>query len=276
MMRMATARSEIVGEEIVERTALGLLQVLVDETEACHAVLSKELFRSHQVLSQFTQRLEAVCRKQLRQLLQHGAQLHKELADEALMRRQLENDCTQERKKRIGQNTPMSYKNCVYAWLTKQISKGQKGGKHVDPFRQSENSLLAFLRHQGTVRDATVFHHLRAPPSENVAPQTTPPPPPDVPTHKDILQAIEQSESALIVDLVGRSQTSASPPVRRSSALSLVGPENDAVHTLLKEAQESFVDLWQTTFPDKELVFDESQEHWVAFADSLNCTSCII
>ena len=194
MLKMATARSEIVRGEIVERTALGLLQVLVDETEALHAALSKELFRSHQVLSQFTQRLEAVCRKQLRQSLQHGAQLHKELADEPLMRRQLENECTQERKKRIGPNTPMSYKNCVYAWLTKQISKGQKGeewlkycGKHVDPFRHSGNSLFAFLCHQATVRDAAVFHHLRAPPWENVAPQTMPPPPPDVPTRKDIL-----------------------------------------------------------------------------------------
>ena len=199
--------------------------------------------------------------KQLRQSLQHGVQLHKELADEPLMRRQLENECTQEQQKRIGPNTPISYENRVYAWLTKQISKGQKGdewlkycGKHVDPFRHSENSLLAFLRHQGTVRDAAVFHHLRAPPWENVAPQTTPPPPPDVPTHKDILQAIEQSESAWIVDLVGSSQKSASPPVSPSSALSLVGPEGDDVHTLLKEAQESFVDLWQTTFPDKELV----------------------
>ena len=287
MLKMATARSKIVGEEIVERTALGLLQVLVDETEARHALLSKELFRSHQVLSQFTQRLEAVCRKQLRQSLQHGAQLHKELADEPLMRRQLENECTQERKKRIRPNTPMSYKNGVYAWLTKQISKGQKGdewlkycGKHVDPFCHSENSLLAFLRHQGTVRDAAVFHHLRAPPWENVAPQTTPSPAPDVPTHKDILQAIVQSESALIVDPVGSSQTSASPPVRPSSALSLVGPEGDDVHTLLKEAQESFVDLWQTTFPDKELA-THWVEHWVAFADLLQLhilhyiTSCI-
>ena len=113
MLKMATTRSEIVGEEIVERTALGLLQVLVDETEARHAVLSKELFRSHQVVSQFTKRLEAVCRKQLRQSLQHGAQLHKEVADEPLMRRQLENECTQERKMRIGPNTPMSYKNRV-------------------------------------------------------------------------------------------------------------------------------------------------------------------
>ena len=229
-----------------------------------------------------------MCRKQLRQSLHHGAQLHKELADEPLMRRQLENECTQERKKRIGPNTPMSYKNRVYAWLTKQISKGPKGdewlkycGKHVDPFRHSENSLLAFLRHQGTVRDAAVFHHLRAPPWENVAPQTTPPPAPNMRTHKDILQAIEQSESALIVDFVGSSQTSASPPVRPSSALSLVGPEGDDVHTLLKEAQESFVDLWQTTFPDKELVFDESPEHKVAFADLLQLhilhyiTSCI-
>ena len=83
-----------------------------------------------------------------------------------------------------------------------------------------------------------------------------------------ILQAVEQSESALIVDLVGSSQTSASPPVRPSSALSLVGPEGDDVHTLLKEAQESFVDLWQTTFPDKELA-EHWAEHWVAFADLL-------
>ena len=118
MLRMATARSEIVGKESVERSALGLLPVLVDETEARHAVFSKELFRSHQVLSHFTQRLEAVCRKQLRQSLQHGAQLHKEVADQPLMRRQLENECTQKRKKRIGPNTPMSYKNRVCAWQT--------------------------------------------------------------------------------------------------------------------------------------------------------------
>ena len=232
MLKMATARSEIVGEEIVERTALWLLQVLVDESEVRHAVLWKELFRSHQVLSQFTQRLEAVCRKQLQQLLQHAAQLHKELADKPLMRRQLENECTQERKRRIGPNTPMSYKNRVYTWLTKRISKGQRRdewlkycGKHVDPFRHSENSLLAYLRHQGTVRGSAVFHHLRAPPWENVALQKTSLPPPHVPNHKDILQAIEQSESALIVDLVGSSRTSASPPGRPSSALSLVGPE---------------------------------------------------
>ena len=150
----------------------------------------------------------------------------------------------------------------------------------MDPFRHSENSLLAFLRHQETVRAGAVFHHLHAPPWENVAPQTTSLPAQDVPTHKDILQAIEQSESALIVDLVGSSQTCASPPVRPSSALSLVGPEGDDVHTLLKEAQESFVDLWQTTFPDKELA-THWVEHWVAFADLLQLhilhyiTSCI-
>ena len=149
-------------------------------------------------------------------------------------------------------------------------------GKHVDPFHHSENSLLAFLRHQGTVRDAAVVHHLRAPTWENVAPQTTSLPLPDVPTHKDILEAIEQSESALIVDLVSSSQTSPSPPVRPSSSLSLVGLEGDDVHTLLKETQDSFVDLWQTTLPDKELLW-----HWVAFADLLQLhilhyiTSCI-
>ena len=137
------------------------------ETEARHAISMSALPPAFAAYLQLTQRMESACCKQIRQSARREDQLIAELSSEPLQRRQLETECHSERRKRMGLSTPMSYKNRVYAWLTKQVSKGQKGAdcvkysdNHLEPFYHTKSSLQVFLRHHGVVRDAAAFNYL--------------------------------------------------------------------------------------------------------------------
>ena len=126
LLLMATARSSVIRDELISRIATELHHTHMKQTEAWHAIAVSALPHAFAAYLQLTQRMESASRKQIQQYAQREVQLITEFSSEPLQRRQLKTECHSERRKRTGPSTPMSYKNRVYAWLTKQVSEGQK------------------------------------------------------------------------------------------------------------------------------------------------------